>query len=188
MTDSLTTPGLPEKLYPTAQMLRRTRTAILFAPDAEERAMMAAAVGLLALPAFRMTGEVRPEGRHDLRLDARITARVVQPCSVTLVPVETRIDDPVLRRYQVDWQEPDAAEVELTEDDSTEAMPVSVDAAAVAMEALSLALPLYPRAPGAALGEAVFAPPGAEPLRDDDLRPFAGLSALVQKPDPEQGK
>ena len=57
-------------------------------------------------------------------------------------------------------------------------MPEEIDLGAVMVESLELALPLYPRAPGAELGEAVFAAPGAEPLKDVDLRPFAGLSAL----------
>jgi len=176
--------GLPTQTLATAQMLRRTRTSAVFAPDAPTRALMAKALGVLDVPAFRMTGEVRPAERGDLVLEARITGRVVQPCSITLVPVETRLDEPVLRRYVADWQEPEATEVELPEDDSAEPMPASVDLVAVAMEALALALPLYPRAPGASLGEAAFAPPGAAPLRDADLRPFAGLSALVAKPDP----
>ena len=47
--------------------------------------------------------------------------------------------------------------------------------------ALALALPLYPRAPGAELGQAVFAEPGTAPLKDEDLRPFAGLAGLKAK-------
>ncbi len=142
-------------------------------------------LGLLALPVLRLTGEITPEGKHDLRLEARIIAQVVQPCSVTLAPVITRIDEPVMRRYLSDFPQPDGTEVEIPEDDSVDPLTDSIDAAAVAIEALALALPLYPRAPEADLGEAVFAPPGATPLRDNDLRPFAGLSALVAKAKPE---
>ncbi len=43
--------------------------------------------------------------------------------------------------------------------------------------------PLYPRADGAELGEAVFAEDGAEPLSDEDVKPFAGLAALRDKLD-----
>jgi hypothetical protein len=52
---------------------------------------------------------------------------------------------------------------------------------AVLAEALALALPDYPRAPGAELGQAVFAEPGIEPLRDEALRPFAGLAAFKDR-------
>jgi hypothetical protein len=44
-----------------------------------------------------------------------------------------------------------------------------------------LALPLYPRAPGAALGAITATPPGAAPLGDAELKPFASLAALRTK-------
>ena len=69
----------------------------------------------------------------------------------------------------------------MPEDDSEEPLPEVIDAGAVMIEALVLALPDYPRSSGAALGEAVHAPPGVAPLRDADLRPFAGLAGLAQK-------
>ena len=47
--------------------------------------------------------------------------------------------------------------------------------------ALALALPLYPRAAGVELGEAVFTEPGLAPLREGDLKPFAALAGLVLK-------
>jgi uncharacterized metal-binding protein YceD (DUF177 family) len=72
----------------------------------------------------------------------------------------------------------------MPEDDSTEPLPEIIDLTEVLREALALALPLYPRAPGAELGEAVFAAPGAAPIRDADLRPFAALASLVRKEDP----
>jgi uncharacterized metal-binding protein YceD (DUF177 family) len=56
-----------------------------------------------------------------------------------------------------------------------------IDVAALGIEALALALPLYPRAPGAAFGEAVFAAPGVAPLTSESLRPFAGLASLAEK-------
>ena len=182
MTDD---PILPTQPVATAPLLRRTHTKLSFAPDVAARAVIAAALDLIALPGFRFEAEAAPSGKRDLLVSGRITARVVQPCSVTLVPVETRIDEPVVRRYLAEYQEPDGTEVEMPEDDTTDPLTESLDLAAVAIEALALALPLYPRAPGADLGEAVFAPPGAAPLRDTDLRPFAGLAALVAKTGPE---
>ena len=90
----------------------------------------------------------------------------------------------MLRRYLQDFADPEGDEAEMDGDDSAEALPEEIDAASIAIEALTLALPLYPRAKGASLGEAVFSPPGTEPLRDADLRPFSGLAALVRK-DPD---
>ena len=178
MTDH---PILPSQPYATAQLLRRRQTTVTFAPDGAARAAIAQALDLTELPAFKLTGEIAPAGKHDLSLIARITARVVQPCSVTLAPVETRIDDAVTRRYLADFDLPEGTEIEMPDDDTSDPLTDSIDVAAVAIEALALALPLYPRAPGADLGEAVFAAPGAAPLRDADLRPFAGLASLVAK-------
>lgn len=189
MTQDSTTPSaaLPSLVFRVASMGNKRRTNVVFRPDATARRAVAALLDLLELPEFRLEGEFTPAGRHDLVLEARLTAVVVQPCGISLVPVKTRLSEPVLRRYLHDFEVPDGADVEIPEDDSSEAMPEEIDIAAVAIEALALALPLYPRAPGVELGEAVFTEPGAAPLREGDLKPFAGLAGLAaklaQKPD-----
>ena len=73
----------------------------------------------------------------------------------------------------------DDEEVEIPEDDTLEPLGEVIDAAEVAIEALSLALPLYPRAPGVELGAVQVSPPDAAPLQDADLKPFAGLAKLM---------
>lgn len=171
---------LPAQPLRVATLATRKPTHFAFRPDAEARGLIAAALGLLDLPALEMTGQIRPEGRNDFRLEAALSARVVQPCVVTLAPVHATLAETVLRRYLSEVVEPKADEVELTEDDS-EPLPEVIDIAAVAVEALALALPPWPRAKGAELGEAVFAPPGVEPLRQADLNPFAGLAGLAQQ-------
>ena len=173
-------PQLPTQPLRVATLATRKPTRFAFRPDAEARGLIAAALGLLELPALEMTGEIRPEGRYDFRLEASLTARVVQPCVVTLAPVRATLAEPVLRRYLSQPDEPKADEVELSADDS-EPLPDVIDIAAVAVEALALALPTWPRAPGAELGEVVHAPPGVEPLRQADLNPFAGLAGLAER-------
>lgn len=170
-------PPLSHRLR-TATLPSRKPTRFDLRPDAQTRATIAAHLGLLDLPALRFKGEIRPAGRQDFLLEAELTATVVQPCSVTLAPVPAEIAEPVRRLFLADWQEPEGDEVEMPEDDSQEPLPETIDLGAIALEALELALPLYPRAPDAALGEAVFAPPGAAPLRDEDIKPFASLAAL----------
>lgn len=157
----------------------RKPTRFDWRPEAEARAALAAALDLPAITALRLKGEILPEGRDDFRLTARLEAEVVQACVITLAPVPARIAEEVQRRYLADWAEPDGEEVEIPAEDA-EALPEVIDIAEVTREALALALPPYPRAPGAELGEQVFAAEGEAPLRDQDLRPFAGLAALMQ--------
>lgn len=147
-------------------------------PDAATRDRMAAELGLLGLRKLRLTGRLVPEGKRDWRLEASVGATVVQPCVVTAEPVTTRLDEPVARRYLAVMPEPEGEEVEMPEDDSAEPLPAALDLLAVLTEALALALPQYPRAAGAELGEAVFAAPGVAPMTDEEAKPLAGLAAL----------
>jgi uncharacterized metal-binding protein YceD (DUF177 family) len=112
---------------------------------------------------------------------------VVQPCVVTAEPVTTRLDETVERRYLADLEEPTGEEAEMPEDDTLEPVPVVLDLSAVLAEALALALPIYPRAPGAALDEAVFAAPGIAPMTDQDAKPLAALAALRDRLSDDDG-
>jgi uncharacterized metal-binding protein YceD (DUF177 family) len=155
---------------------------VAFEPGEAERSRMAVALGLEALPSLRLFGRLEPEGREDWRLDARLEAVAVQACVVTLEPVETAVAEPVERLYVAGLAEPEEAEVEMP-DETREPLPAALDLRALAEEALALALPPFPRAPGAELGEAVFAAPGVEPLTDEAARPFAGLAGLRKRMD-----
>lgn len=173
--------GLPSLAFRVQGLPARKPQRFDFAPDAAGRAAVAQALGLIDLPALQLTGQIAPSGRRDFTLTARLQADAVQPCSVTLAPVPARIDQTIERRFLADFALPEGDEVEMPEDDTTEPLGEVIDVGAVAAEALALALPLYPRAPGAELGEAVFSSPGTAPLRDEDLRPFAGLAGLAAK-------
>lgn len=150
-------------------------------PDAATRAAMAAELGITALHSFRFKGELAPRGRRDWQLSAELLAEVEQPCIVTLAPVRTKIAEKIARTYLAELELPEGDEVEMPEDDTQDPLPEVIDPGAVAIEALALALPEWPRAKGATLGEAVYAAPGVAPLRDEDLRPFAGLAGLAAK-------
>lgn len=187
MTDTTqNTPDLPSQPYRSAAVSGRKIIRFTFAPDTAARTAMAQVLGLLDLPEFVLKGELQPMGRIDVALRADLSALVVQPCSVTLAPVTSRLKDRVERNYRHDFEDPKADEVEMLGDDA-EALPEVIDVAAVAIEALALALPLYPRAKGVDLGAVVATPPGAQPLTDAALKPFAGLAGLaglMKKPGP----
>jgi len=178
----------PEITPQTVRLSRRSDRApveVELVPDADLRAPIAARLGLLALRKLRFAGTLIPEGKRDWRLEATLGATVVQPCIVTLAPVTTRIDVPVTRRYLSEMPVlPEGDEIEMPEDDSTEPLPETLDLVQVMVEALALALPLYPRADGAELGDAAYAPPRVAPLTDEDTKPFAALAELKRKLDP----
>ena len=164
----------------------RAPTRFALHPDAGERDAIAAQLGIEGIRKLSFQGEVAPLGKRGWRLSGELGATVVQACVVTLAPVATRIDEEVLRTYvppeQIRLPE-EGSEIEMPEDDTIEPLGDTISPRSAMIEALTLALPLYPRADGAALGEAVYAEEGAEPLRDADLKPFAGLAGLRDKLD-----
>lgn len=161
----------PAPLRPlrVAELPRSRATAFAHAAGAEERRALAAELGLAALARLRFAGRITPEGRADWLLEAELEAEVEQPCVVTLAPVRSLLREGVVRRFRADLPAPPPGETEMPEDDSLEPLGPEIDLPAILHEALALALPLYPRAPGAAL---------PEPPPDEGRRPFAGLAAL----------
>ncbi|WP_372573137.1 YceD family protein [Ruegeria jejuensis] len=167
-----------EDVLRVADLPQNSATQFHLRPAAPELSQIADELELLGLRKLDFSGEVSAEGRKDWRLKAKLGATVVQPCIVTLDPVTTRIDIPVRRLFLADWQEPEASEVEMPEDDETEALPPELNLSRIMIESLALALPLYPRSDGADSGEMVFTEPGKTPMRDEDAKPFAGLADL----------
>ena len=145
------------------------------APTATEAAALARLVGATAVRKMRFRGRLVPAGAG-WRLDGTLGATVVQPCVVTLEPVTTRIEVPVERSWLPEAGPP-AAEVVLLADAEEEPDPLGdrIDLGLVATEALALAVPAYPRRPGAALVSPVGTPD------EDRPKPFAALEALRGK-------
>ncbi len=151
-------------------------------PTTEQCRAIANDLGLLGLRKLRFAGTLSPAGKRDWQMTAHLGATVTQECVVTLAPVNTRIEEDVTRQWiQGLVVAPDADEIEMPEDVSQEPLGDVIDLGAVMIEALALALPLYPRADGATLDSQVFAEPGVTPMRDEDARPFAGLASLRDK-------
>lgn len=169
---------LPRQVVRLSDAGQRGAQDFAITPDAPARAAIARHLGLPGVRKLHFAGRLSPAGRRDWTLEARLGATVVQDCVVTLAPVVGRIEEHVLRRYMADLPAPGPGEVEMPEDDSVEDLPASLDLCAVMIEALSLALPPFPRAPGAELGEITVTAPGVAPLDAAALRPFAGLAAL----------
>lgn len=154
-------------------------------PSPRERGEIARFLGLRDLGKLRLVGRLVPSGRDDWRLSARLGASVVQDCVISSEPVKTRIDVTVSRLFRKDLAGHEASEAEFDGNDENEPLGVEIDLGHVMTEALALELPEFPRASGAELGEAVFAPPGTKPLLDKDLKPFAAIAVLKSGTDDE---
>lgn len=177
----------PQRLLRTAEIVGRRPRFFRIAPDAEERAAIAAELGLLAIEQLGFEGEVRPAGREDMLLAGQLQAVVVQPCIVSLAPVATTIREAVTRRYLAGLPDPAPGETEMPEDEGIDPLPERLDLGEVMIEALLLALPDYPRAADETLGEVTAAPPGAAPLEAEARpAPFAALAALSLRPEAPQ--
>ncbi|MGF1500664.1 MAG: DUF177 domain-containing protein [Paracoccaceae bacterium] len=143
---------------------------------------LAAFLDIQSLESLALEGTLAPWRRDGWELAGQLRARATQACVVTLDPVTEEIDAPVLRRFLPDGgAEPRDGEIGDDDLDAPEPFEDAIDLAAIAVEALALALDPYPRAKGVELGARVYAPPGAEPLTDAAMRPFAGLADLKRK-------
>ena len=126
-----------------------------------------------------------------LRITGQMHARVQVNCVVTLEPFEIELDEPLDLRFAVsrDLVKPgDVApheELELSEAEALLPEYVEdgrVNLGGLAVEALSLALPDYPRKPGVQLPPEVVAEEAADNVESlDSYRPFAKLAALKDK-------
>lgn len=161
-----------------AELPQHRATSARLVPDAGQLEALADRLDVDALRKVRLDVALSPGPGPDWRLTGQLGATVVQPCRVTTEPVTTRIDEPVERRYVAGWVEPEGDEDEMAEDDATEPLPATLDLGAVLEEALALAIPPFPRAAGADEIDLTAAPPGAEPIDDAVVKPFAGLAAL----------
>jgi uncharacterized metal-binding protein YceD (DUF177 family) len=154
-----------------ATLPTRKATGFDLRPDQPWLLEIIADLGLITLRKLSFKGEISIDGPKDWRLVGQLGATVVQPCVITAEPVTTRIDTPVLRRFMAQMPEPSGPEAEIPEDDTLEPLGEEIDPVAVMIEALSLALPDYPRAPGAELGGISSPPEGA-------ITAFSVLKAL----------
>ena len=162
-TDSGFDPIPFSEAFRVASLSSRKPNRFDLKPNAETRAAIAAYLGITAISKLRFFGTITPKGRQDFILEAVLEAVVEQPCAISLEPVVTEIREEVLRVYLAKWEDPKGDEMEMPDDDTTEALGEVIDAGHVAVEALSLALPPFPRAPGAVLEQAEFTAPGTAP-------------------------
>lgn len=142
---------VPVDRIPDSGMVRE-----IAAEDAERRAL-AGRFAILAIDSLAARVVLRRTRKGDVRLTARIDARVVQECVVTLDPVENAIDEEVtlvFRRVADDAA--DRKTVVIPADEDFEPLAGSaLDIGEVVAVELALALDPFPRSPAA--GDPPFA-------------------------------
>lgn len=125
-----------------------------------------------------------PIGKTGLvRVNGRLTARVVQSCVVTLAPVEAVVDEEIAMTFGPpveDEGDEDGGDLEIDLHEADPPDPIvdgCIDLGAVMVEHLALGLDPFPRAEGAE-----FIPPD-EPTEvpEPKANPFAVLASLKQK-------
>ncbi|THD80937.1 MAG: DUF177 domain-containing protein [Phenylobacterium sp.] len=156
------------------------RTALRFKlePDADQRAKVAADLGLEALPSLTAQLTVRA-WRDGAAITGRFDAVVAQLCSVSLEPFEQplsgEIDVRVVPVGSVNAPEEVSGEIERNPDtpDPPDVLPgEAVDLAAYVVEHLALEIDPFPRKPGVAFE---YDAPTAEES------PFAALQKLKDR-------
>lgn len=165
------------------RLSRRQPTPFRIEAEAAERAALADFLGVARVDRLSFEGVIAPAGTEGWQVSGRLVAALEQTCVVSLAPVPVRHDAELERLYLPEAATPPVREVIVAPDEADEPdlFTTSIDPVALALESLALMLDPYPRAEGAELGRAAFAPPGVAPIDDEELRPFAGLAALKRR-------
>ena len=173
-------PPLFRRFYKAFDLSTKTPRPISAEATEEERAAVAAALGVTEISRLAVDAQLIPAGDGVWRAVGTVTADIVQSCVVTLAPVPSRMAEAFDRMFSRDAEADTAIDIDIEydQDDPPEPLGEGVDIGEIAIEALSLGLDPYPRAPGAAFQTIRAAPPGAEPLSPDAAKPFAGLASL----------
>lgn len=168
------------RFYKAFDLPTKSKRVIVEEASEDERALIAEGLGVLEINRFHIDAKLIPAGDGVWRAAGTVTADVVQSCVVTLAPVAATVLEPFDRVFSRFAEEdtPIDIDIDYDQDDPPEPLGDGVDIGAVAVEALSLGLDPYPRAPGAAFQTIRAAPPGVEPLSPDIAKPFAGLASL----------
>jgi uncharacterized metal-binding protein YceD (DUF177 family) len=149
---------------------------VSIAADAGERAALAKRFGLVSVERLEAELDIRREAAG-IAVRGRVTAAVVQACSITSDPLPATVDEPVALRF-VEAAGAGEDEIELGSDalDTVEIEGGGIDLGEAAAETMVLALDPFPRGPGAA---AALQEAGV--VSEEEAGPFGALKSLLEK-------
>ncbi len=164
--------------------------------DGAARARVAVRLGLRDVNALTASFELMPRAGGLVKVTGTVEAAVTQTCVVTLAPLPAALREevevtfstfplkPAPRAKAGKAEDDDEELVALGEEEPPEeALDGLIDLGELAVEYMALGLDPYPRAPGAAFDEAVWA---GKAGKSEPESPFAVLARL-QKKEPPKG-
>ena len=141
---------------------------------------------LLNIKKVSLVGSLSPLSIYEWSLKAVLKATVKQKCVISFKPVQTIVCETINRTFspsalQNTFQADDDGTSPVIFDDSLHELNDEIDLAELICEELTLILPLYPKIEGVELGYYSVTEPGAKPLNEENVKPFAQLSELKDK-------
>ena len=142
---------------------------------------------LLSIKKVSLVGKLSPLSINEWSLKAELRATVKQKCVISFKPVKTIVRETVNRTFSpaASQNTPEAVDDDGTSpvmfDDTLHELNDEIDLTEMIFEELTLILPLYPKIEGAELGSYSVTEPGAKPLNEENIKPFAQLSELKDK-------
>ncbi|MCY4151907.1 MAG: DUF177 domain-containing protein [Aestuariivita sp.] len=168
--------------YSVARLSRSKRTVFDLVLGQKTLLGLADSLGLNSLSRLKFKGAIRSSGTNDWLLEAKLSARVEQPCVASLEPVTTNVAVGVRRLWLENYHYPIDGSAENWDDDSVEPLPETIDLFDILAHELGLAIPAYPRRNDVELIEMTFSDlgsdSGAVSKIDTTRRPFAELASL----------
>ena len=164
------------------QVIRQKGAKFDFNLDGVARLNGAAQLKIVKISKLHFRGTITPLGAKDWQMEATLGASIVQECVVSLTPVKTRISESITRHFITPNFTGERAEspeqVEMDGNTETDPTPDVFDFVQIALEAVALTMPDYPRAEGAVLQNTLQNPPEI-PMEPE--KPFAKLAKLKDK-------
>ena len=102
-------------------------------------------LGVLSLKDLSFSGQIYPINSHDLKLDAKLKAIVIQTCGISLEPMKTALETNVTRIFSRDWDESQLRLDETSIETSIERQKNIINLMEILTEELALEVPLYPK-------------------------------------------
>jgi uncharacterized metal-binding protein YceD (DUF177 family) len=119
----------------------------------EERAAVAAELGLLSIAGLAADITIQPWRKQGIKVAGAVVATIEQTCVVSLDPFTSRLEAPFERYYlrgNLPGHTGTVVTIDPLDEDEPEALETNkIDLGQVIVETLSLALDPYPRKPGA---------------------------------------